>query len=71
MKIIKRNNDVEKLEYELEQYKSMYKNEMRYNQAYSHAILMLALNGDISSKTQQLIYDMVNNEMKFYGEHDI
>ena len=60
--------DTEDWKSEYETMRGNYKRELLSNQAWTHAILQLALTGKIDSETQNLLYQMHNNEMKFVYE---
>lgn len=51
-----------------EEARKEYKRELLSNQAWTHAILQLALVGKIDAETQNLLYKMHNNEMEFVYE---
>ena len=60
--------DTEDWKRKYEEARKEYKRELLSNQAWSHAILQLALVGKIDPKTQNLLYQMHNNEMEFIYE---
>ena len=60
--------DTEDWKRKYEEARKEYKRELLSNQAWTHAILQLALVGKIDAETQNLLYKMHNNEMKFICE---
>ena len=60
--------DAEDWKRKYEEARKEYKRELLSNQAWAHAILQLALVGKIDAETQNLLYKMHNNEMKFVYE---
>ena len=60
--------DTEDWKRKYEEAKKEYKRELLSNQAWTHAILQLALVGKIDAETQMLLYNMHNNEMEFVYE---
>lgn len=60
--------DADKWKRKYEEARKEYKRELLSNQAWTHAILQLALIGKIDLETQNLLYQMHNNEMNFVYE---
>ena len=60
--------DTEDWKGKYEEARKKYKRELLSNQAWCHAILQLALVGKIDPETQNLLYQMHNNEMEFVYE---
>lgn len=60
--------DTEDWKQKYEEVRKEYKRELLSNQAWTHAILQLALVGKIDAETQNLLYKMHNNEMEFVYE---
>lgn len=60
--------DTEDWKRKYEEVRKEYKRELLSNQAWTHAILQLALVGKIDAETQNLLYKMHNNEMEFVYE---
>lgn len=60
--------DTEDWKRKYEEVRKEYKRELLSNQAWTHAILQLALVGKIDAETQNLLYKMHDNEMEFVYE---
>ena len=60
--------DTEDWKRKYEEARKEYKRELLSNQAWTYTILQLALVGKIDVETQNLLYNMHNNEMKIICE---
>ena len=60
--------DTEVWKRKYEEARKEYKRELLSNQAWTHVILQLAFVGKIDAETQNLLYQMYSNEMKFVCE---
>ena len=60
--------DTEDWKRKYEEARKEYKRELLSNQAWCYVILQLALVGKIDPETQNLLYQMHNNEMEFIYE---
>mgnify|MGYP003297491467 CR=1 FL=1 len=61
-KFVSKNDEVRYWKERAERYERLYKQEMLRNQATSHAILQVALLGEISCEAQRLIYEFEQSE---------